>query len=200
MSEADAIEIHGAGREPARRLPALLRHAGLHRQPALGRVLLLPPAARPEDHRLGAAQRRGQPRRHLRLHRRGLAVRAGSPIGAARSPAGATPGRRLYPMLADDDAMPPDDGATGAIFCFVVAPGERRRSIARAAAGHACDGLRAACGACSLPVRDAAARRQPHQAARALESGFTILGEGRGARATFRRAVPGLRWSRLAPA
>jgi ribosomal protein S18 acetylase RimI-like enzyme len=51
--------------------------------------------------------------------------------------------RRLYPMLADDPALPPDDGQTGAVFCFVVAPGERRQGIARALLQAACDGLRA---------------------------------------------------------
>ena len=89
--------------------------------------------------------------------------------------------RRLYPMLADDDAMPPDDGATGAVFCFVVAPGERRRGIARALLQAACDGLRARSlrRVLAKPVRDAASPAANHTGPLALylASGFSIVGE-----------------------
>ena len=87
--------------------------------------------------------------------------------------------RRLYPMLADSPELPPDDGRTGAVFCFVVAPGERRRGIARALLQAACDGLRTQGLARVLgrPLRHATSDAGNHTGPLALylASGFEIV-------------------------
>lgn len=89
--------------------------------------------------------------------------------------------RRLYPMLANDETLPADDGATGVVFCFVVAPGERRRGVARALLQAACTGLRAGGlrRVLARPVRGAASAANNHTGPLALylESGFAIIGE-----------------------
>ena len=106
-----------------------------------------------------------------------LAYRGGEVVGWCN----AGP-RRLYPMLADAAAMPPDDGATGAIFCFVVAPGERRSGIARALLQAACEGLRAQGLARVLgrPLRNAKSDAGNHTGPLAmyLARGFEIIHDG----------------------
>lgn len=105
-----------------------------------------------------------------------LAYRGGEVVGWCN----AGP-RRLYPMLADDDALGPDDGATGMVFCFVVAPDERRQGVARALLQAACDGLRAQGlrRVLAKPVRDAAGPAANHTGPLTLylASGFEIVRE-----------------------
>lgn len=92
--------------------------------------------------------------------------------------------RRLYPMLADEPSLPADDGRTGVVFCFVVAPGERRQGVARALLQAACDGLRAQglARVIARPVRDAATPAANHTGPLALylASGFVVVGEDAG--------------------
>jgi GNAT superfamily N-acetyltransferase len=89
--------------------------------------------------------------------------------------------RRLYPMLAGDDTLGPDDGLTGVIFCFVVAPGERRQGVARGLLQAACDGLRAQGlrRVLARPVRDAVGPAANHTGPLALylANGFAIVRE-----------------------
>ena len=89
--------------------------------------------------------------------------------------------RRLYPMLAGDEALPPDDGVTGAILCFVVAPDARRQGVARALLQATCDGLRARGlrRVMAKPVRNAATPAANHTGPLELylANGFAIVRE-----------------------
>ena len=87
--------------------------------------------------------------------------------------------RRLYPML--NDPPEPDADTTGAITCFIVAPGYRGKGVARALLAAACSGLRTR-GMRAVearPVKDASGPAANHTGPLSLylSAGFSIVRE-----------------------
>jgi ribosomal protein S18 acetylase RimI-like enzyme len=84
-----------------------------------------------------------------------------------------------YPMLRDYDAG--DTSSLGVIFCFVVAPEQRRRGVARALLDAACESLRAVgmTAAQAKPAQEARGAAANHLGPLALYlgAGFSIVGD-----------------------
>jgi len=115
-----------------------------------------------------------------------LAYRDGEVIGWCN----AAP-RALYPMLGAEPA--PDADATGAIFCFVVAPEQRGQGVATTLLQAACDGLRGQGlrWVQARPLRHASGPAANHLGPLAmyLAAGFAIMGEDSQGNVFMRRSL-----------